>query len=309
MNGTLTRFSVFALAVGLVAYGYWMVRRRPARGESLMDSFARPVEAKNERRVCEAVLRDLAKSLGVSVLDTRWVDQHEREKQAIELEARTTGPTLSLEHTRVEAYGGQIGDGQRFLGLVWELEVHPPAALVGPLGVTFDLFATRRLKGSEIADVVADLTQWLISVDGTFRPGDAETRAFGSAGVQVTAQKRTFGKKPLIFSRRLDVGFDIEKNRLQRIAAALDKKLPKLKAANGHRVLILESNDIALSNHVVICEALLALGREREWLPEYIYVVETENEPWLICPFKEGDQFWPSIQRLDGDSWYYNESI
>jgi len=110
------------------------------------------------------VLRDLASTLKVEIVNLRWVDEEDRQSQAIELEAHTTGPILSFEHTRVEAYGGQIGDGQQFLDLVWKLEESPPDGLRGPLRVAFELFATRRLKASEIPAVIGDLARWLVSL-------------------------------------------------------------------------------------------------------------------------------------------------
>lgn len=274
-----------------------------------MNDAARPLESRNERAVCLMVLRDLASTLGVRVLNQRWVDEEDRQAQAIELQANTTRSILSFEHTRVEAYGGQIGDGQQFLELVWNLEQSPPGDLRGPLRVTFELFATRRLKAAEIPAAVDDLTRWLIAMDATLGPDQVEKRTFGSANVSVSVQRRRSGTKPLLFSRWLDADFDIEAERRERIARALDRKLPKLKAAAGWRVLILESNDIALSSHVAVCEALLAIAPRYEWLPDYIYVVETECLPWLICPAKEGDQWWPNIARLHGDSWYYGEAV
>lgn len=255
------------------------------------------------------VLRDLVGSLKVEIVGLRWVEEQEHRSEAVELEARTSGPTLSFEHTRVEAYEGQIGDGQQFLELVGNLEESPPAGLQGLLRVTFDLYATRNLRAREIPRVINDLAEWLVAVDTTLGPSQVGARMFGSANVKVSVERRQFGKKPLVFSRWLDPNFDLEQQRRDRIARALDEKLRKLEAAEGQRVLILESNDIALSNHAAICEALRATTAQREWLPEYIFVVETECLPWLICPFKEHDQWWPDIARLNGDSWYYGQVV
>ena len=231
-----------------------------------MNDATRPLESRNERAICLMVLHDLAGALKVEIVNVRWVEEEDRQSQVIELEAHTTGPILSFELTRVEAYGGQIGDGQQFLDLVWKLEESPPEGLHGPLRVTFEPFATRRLKASEIPGVIGDLAKWLASVDTTLGPENIETRTFGSANIRVSVQRRQFGTKPLLFSRWLDPELDIEERRRERIARALDRKLPKLKAAEGLRVVILESNDIALSNHVAVCEALLAIAPRYEWL-------------------------------------------
>jgi hypothetical protein len=253
------------------------------------------------------VLKDLQERLKFSVSSLKWADQEERIAEAVELVVGTTKGPFAFEHTRVEAFEGQIGDGQRFLDIVWELEAFPPEGLRGPLKATFALFASGKVGRGELATIKGELARWLLEADANLRPGAAEQKTFGRAEISVRVEKREGGLKPLIFSRWLDPSFDLEAARRERISLALSRKLPKLREASrgGAGVLILESNDVALSNRIVICETVISLSKDIAWIPEYVFVLETENEPWLVCPLKEGEEWWPTIGRYGEEGWYY----
>jgi hypothetical protein len=58
----------------------------------------------------------------------------------------------------------------------------------------------------------------------------------------------------------------------------LDRKLPKLakwKAAGAVSVLILETSDIALTNHILVAEAVQKLLHSRADRPDQIWLVDT----------------------------------
>jgi len=79
------------------------------------------------------------------------------------------------------------------------------------------------------------------------------------------------------------VGEDVETLRAQRIRIALNKKLPKLRACSEEGdicFLILEWSDIALSNQVVIAEALEAELTGRVFWPDYILLADTSCDAW-----------------------------
>lgn len=79
------------------------------------------------------------------------------------------------------------------------------------------------------------------------------------------------------------VGDDVEDQRRIRIRTALDKKLPKLMAcrADGDvTVLILEYADIALTNQVLVGQALEAELVDRD-CPDHIFLADTTgDETW-----------------------------
>ena len=58
-------------------------------------------------------------------------------------------------------------------------------------------------------------------------------------------------------------------------------------------ILILENGDIALTNHVVVAEAVEKLVRDRADRPDQIWLVDTviENEWTVLCLMREGVLF------------------
>jgi hypothetical protein len=89
---------------------------------------------------------------------------------------------------------------------------------------------------------------------------------------------------------------DQQQARADRIRAACDKKFPKLnnwKQTEGARtVLILEDNDIQLTNHAIVAETYLPLAKARSDRPDETYVVVTCMDPWWAWPILVGDVGW-----------------
>ena len=74
------------------------------------------------------------------------------------------------------------------------------------------------------------------------------------------------------------VSGDVEHRRKARIATALEKKLPKLSAchdAGDVTILIFEYADVALSNQVVVAQALEAALPGRAFWPDHIFLADT----------------------------------
>ncbi len=84
------------------------------------------------------------------------------------------------------------------------------------------------------------------------------------------------------------VAEDGGKARTARIRTACDKKFPKLahwKRDEGARtVLILEDNDIQLTNHQIVADVFAPLALARDDRPDETYVVITCTDPWWIWP-------------------------
>ena len=80
---------------------------------------------------------------------------------------------------------------------------------------------------------------------------------------------------------------DIEERRAERLGRALRDKGPKLaawKRQGARSVLVLEDNDIALSNHILIRQAL-ALAAVRTALPDEVFLVCTTTDNWEVFHF------------------------
>ena len=89
---------------------------------------------------------------------------------------------------------------------------------------------------------------------------------------------------------------ELEKKRCKRIRSALEAKCPKLKEARGNHkssILVLESNDISLGNHIDIADAVIKeLSKRRDDIPDEVYLVETDIEPWTVWVLKEGPKLF-----------------
>ena len=84
--------------------------------------------------------------------------------------------------------------------------------------------------------------------------------------------------------------------RLERLRRALKEKCPKLdrcKAAGARTVLVLESNDLPLSNSVDIREAAVSALAERDDAPDEVYLVETVSTTWFVYPLAVDGVYCP----------------
>ena len=103
---------------------------------------------------------------------------------------------------------------------------------------------------------------------------------------------------------------DIEKRRLDRMKAAIDKKFPKLaawKASNGAKtILVFEQNDIQLTNVSNVTDSYLPLAMARADRPDETYLVASCMGPpaWWMWPILIGDRSYYDIARSDEPSYW-----
>ena len=83
----------------------------------------------------------------------------------------------------------------------------------------------------------------------------------------------------------------------------LEKKSPKLHeaaASSGYTsVLILESNDIALSNVFEVAQAFKTAAAGYSRLPDMVFLVETDASPLAVWTLKDGDRLLPNEPHYD----------
>jgi hypothetical protein len=92
---------------------------------------------------------------------------------------------------------------------------------------------------------------------------------------------------------------DLPDLRRQRIAEALARKCPKLLAARNDgcvSVLILESDDIALANRVVVAEATVMELKARDDIPDIVIWARTSTNPWKGSFIKDGSELYPNVK-------------
>jgi hypothetical protein len=101
---------------------------------------------------------------------------------------------------------------------------------------------------------------------------------------------------------------DLEALRDTQVRRALDRKLPKLKAwskVGAKVVLILESEDGALTNHGWVLGALREYLASSSFRPDLVFYVYAIGSPWLVQTllsdgeFPEGAHVWWPYRQFD----------
>ena len=80
---------------------------------------------------------------------------------------------------------------------------------------------------------------------------------------------------------------DLKKERSERIGRACDDKFPKLatwKKKGARTILVLEDNDIQLTNPNTVAQVFVPIACIRDDCPDETYMVATCMEPWQLWP-------------------------
>jgi len=92
-----------------------------------------------------------------------------------------------------------------------------------------------------------------------------------------------------------------------RIQDACHRKFPKLaawKRIHGARtVLVLEENDIQLTNEFVVADAVLNTAKATENRPDEIYLVSTVIEPWWVSCILVDNRSFFDFTEPDERTW------
>jgi hypothetical protein len=230
-------------------------------------------------------------------------ERDDRTNPAVELITFDAVGTLAIEHTLIEPYPGQIQDNHQIRPYAEAL----PTMLAGrlPAGSRFDLnLDVRVVNGIKPTHETIDaIAEWAVAAaplleDG--RPGIGG-RHMSNGGPPDIPFPITLARWP----RHVDdvlpevsIGWwrppDLEERRRERLVVALRKKLPKIAAAaaEGHQgVLVIESDDIQLSNSVDIHVALLGAAA----------AVEDPLPSWIVCWEQVEESAFVSTLRSDGE--------
>jgi hypothetical protein len=273
----------------------------------------RPIN--NERKACDAVARSLE-----HMARLKRMNAHSPEDDGIGPPVEyvfNLGPNrrYALEHTIVEAFEGQIHTGVDFGAFIAPIQAAVDLQLPHPglYRLTFPIDPSRGLKPKTRAKVQAEIVEW-VKLKATelhaecpeqpaksFKPrGHEAYRRETVAGINLLFNRETGWWMPdqakgrLLISRFAPQDYD--ELRRERIANALDKKLPKLQAwktAGARSVLVLENGDISLSNHAIILDATEHALQGRGDRPDEVWLVDTTIEQeWTVwCLMRDGVSF------------------
>jgi len=255
-------------------------------------------EPKNEQALCHAVIRLLAGRIGESVTSARQVDTVVRNRPAVEWVYETPSRKFAVEHTRIETFTNQISEGKRFAQLLEPLEGDLAGKLPGAFFLIVDVGLAKAPAGQQAA-VRQALAKWILETGGTLDPdettrnGNCETTATPPGVPFEVTLRRDCDYESRLFIMQNAVG-DRRVLRRQRIGEALLRKGPKLAAAKAEgsvSVLILESDDIALANRVVVAEAAVAELTACDSPPDIVIWARTSTRPWKCSFIKDGPTY------------------
>jgi hypothetical protein len=259
----------------------------------------------NEGKACDAVLRVIERRVEASRSHLRFPEQ-DGCGAPVELECQIGDGWFALEHTVIEAFGGQIVSDVQFGRLLGTMVEGLIGRLPAP-GTYHLMFPTEPHLGwqaSQHRAVQEGITQWVRSkahelhgahpdrLDRHIEPhGHTGTATEQPVGVpfEVTLTRTVHwaqsGRHDGPISVARSAPADLEDSRKVRLATALSRKCPKLqtyKVAGRTTVLILESDDIALTNHVSVGEALEEIAAGRDDVPDEIYFFSSQVTPWTV---------------------------
>lgn len=253
-----------------------------------------------EGKACDAVVKRLEARHG-AVRQGIWFPERVRHEAPIEMVC-TVGPTLyAFEHTGIEPFEGHLkmrvllekhftAIERRAAGLL------PP----GDFNLYFPAGATVNMKGGPVRRMQDEIVAWVARMAPTLPPlgrrpqGPLVTRAADRNvpfEVKICRSGIGLGNGGLAVGHLVDN--TLEARRVKRLLRAYEKKIKQLlpwRASGARLVLILEENDLSVTNPYLVASALREIEASSEHRPDEIYLLSTANTAeWHVWVLREGE--------------------
>ncbi len=275
----------------------------------------------NEGKACDAVVKCIERRTGETRAAVRRPET-DGIGPPVDFRLRLGAREYAIEHTQIEAIPGLIRTGEGFKQLIEPVIDDLSGTLPGPAvyALNFPIDTHLGVSPAELDRIRRRLIAWIRAQAQSLydRNRDDLEREYISPRNLDSIEARPPG---FPYSVRLWIGAarsesqrgallparlsledeELEACRSDRLWQALDRKCPKLqrcKQDGARTVLVLESDDIALTNQVLVGECLSALLPERTDLPDEIYLVETAVKSWTVRCMKLDAEHWP-VEHLD----------
>lgn len=218
---------------------------------------------------------------------TQWPDKAERTQRACDAYAVDTGGAkpLAIEHTRVESFHQQLQDSARFTKVCGALETELNAQFAGRVTLVIPTFGIQPKQ--DWNGIKGKLREWLEANVPTLPDGYKEYRIPG-VPFAVGIWKKAGGGGRFSVARSAPPSRDDNEELSQIVANALKDKNEQLEryiSSGAVTILLLETDDIALMNHVLLYKAFFKASKgisarniSQVWMVETI-----ESEDW--CQF------------------------
>jgi hypothetical protein len=268
----------------------------------------------HEGQACDAVLRRIEERENGKRCDLRLHD-HDGANAAIELTCKINGKLFAFEHSGIEPFEGHMqleAQAEKYLAPIENQVVGllPPEDRFD-LHLPFDAMLGR--SGREIASIHRAIVEWVAKTAWSLQAAPSGRRA-----VPAVADSQHGIPFRVLLSRRKADGLpgkfviyhvapeDTETHRVARVRRAYTKKCPKLavwKARGARSVLILEENDILITRHDLVFDAVEQVEIGWPNKPDEIWLVSTAiNAAWTV--------WWLRIdENYCADMSYWGSSI
>jgi hypothetical protein len=268
----------------------------------------------HEGKACDAVLQHLERRTGVSRTGLRFPDR-EGHPAPVEVVCTIGDQIYALEHTGIEPFEGHMrgsADNDRLIQpIVCGVDGRLPPAEEFELHIPIG--AMEGLHRREVSSAQRLLIDWIVASAPKLwipPPGRKDTRVQPTHIPGVPFAVKLYRLQGRIFRGKVQVVHvvsNVETRRVERISIALKKKMPKLaswkKEAGARTVLVLEENDIQLTNSQVVTEAVLKSEEELGRAADEIYLVSTSFAPWHVYFIRVGDRSYFDLNDPEDRSW------
>lgn len=276
---------------------------------------------KNQDELCEIVVRLLEKEIGVRRGKVTYPER-DGSGPPVEMRVELGKQRYALEHTIIEPFKKAIQFGKEFAefvnGIITELDGKLPVP--GTYQLRFPIHPTAGRHRRTHAALQTAIMDWMreaardLHVEMPERVGrDRQPRGYNGSrtaevdGLSIALYRQVHWSDTGMHDGRLSPSRvmceNIEELRRARIRTALDRKLGKLAdcaRAGDRTMLILEDNDIALSNQILIAQALEAELGGRKDCPDRIFIAETCCEDsWSLFQPVINARFSIDMERID----------
>jgi hypothetical protein len=273
------------------------------------------LRAKNEWKACDAVIRVLEARVG-AMRENAHSPERTRVGPPVEYRFDLDGTHYALEHTYIEPFEDEVRSGAHFSEFLKPIvkELGNTMPRPGFFKATFPLDPSAGMKPRERAEAQKRVVAWLRDAAKRLHdkkpelgkhdlyPHDAWLREKPEGlTFEIHLARELFRDMPekamgrLVISRLAPEGY--EELRVDRIRRSFNAKCPKLercRTEGARPVLALESNDISLTNHVLVGDAVEKVLAERSDAPaEVFYVDTTIEESWTVWSVYRDGVMWP----------------
>ena len=214
----------------------------------------------------------------------RYPDQENSATRDIDAYATAPGERpLAIEHTNIQSFSGQFADNKRFAQLIGQLEINLKDAFDFHLTLYLPVFAFR--KGTNWKQVRDTVRDWLLQNAYSLPEGFSSHQVIGLPfNIAVQKDGDEDWSNRLIVARWAPKREDIAVESILDIARALENKndqMKKYRDQGAYNILVLESSDIALVNHVMLYKGFLQAA---EMVP-----IPNIDEVWLASTYAPDD--------------------